>query len=161
MPSPAQVARMQKQRDSAIRSAQAARRKEAAAKDEVALAKKQKRQALALQARRWAMLLLLVALGVTGGLVIGGQLTRIVDPETKGVNKWVSRGQWFAFFAGLVMLVAARRVWMYVVAFLLLGIGGVKISDVSRMADLIPGDQGWENTIPEGKTKIVVVADES
>jgi predicted anti-sigma-YlaC factor YlaD len=161
MPSQAQVARIQKQRDSALKSAARARAKEKDAETKLADARKEKRAALRMQARRWALLLLLLALAIVGGLVVGGQLTRIVDPETKGMNKWVSRGQWLAFVAGLLMLVLAKRVWMYVVGFILLGIGGVKISDVSRMADLIPGDQTWENVIPPGKTKIVVVEDAS
>lgn len=108
MPSQAAIAKMQKDRNTALRSASKARADTKVAEASTKEAKADKRNALREQAKQFGLLLLLAALGVSGGLVIGGQLTRIVDPETKAPSKWVGRGQWLSFGAGLVMLVAAR-----------------------------------------------------
>lgn len=159
MPSQAQIRKLERERDSAKRSARKARDDKADAEVDLKKAKAAKREAVKEQWKAFFMLLLLSALSLTGGLVVGGQLTRIQDKETQSPSKWVSRGQWVAFILGLIVLVTARRGWHYVAAFLLLGIGGVKISDTSRMADLIPGTYAWEQQIPDGKTKIIVVED--
>ena len=160
MPSQAAIARMRTDRDTAMMSTRRARADKRAAEAKVKDVKKEKREALKKQAKQFAMLLLMSSLSLGAGLVIGGQLTRIKDPDSKKgePNKYVGWAQWGALLLGLLTLAYATKGWHTVVGFILLGVGGVKVADFSRQLDLIPGTYDWEEQIPEGPTVVKVVS---
>src|SRR5690606_15025957 len=93
-------------------------------------------------------LALVFVAAIASGAVVGGQLTRVTA-------KWGPRVQWGLLILGVVAIAASKgRVWLQVVGVGLVSAGGVKLSDLSRTRDWIPGENaGWENTIPPEGTE--------
>jgi len=142
MPARSEIARLQTDRNQALESARRERAKKKEAEQEAKEAKKTGRAAVRQQAAEYGILFAMSGLALTTGLIVGGQLTRV----TAGWGRWAER---ISLATGFLVLMVARTRWQYLLAFMLLGAGGVQISDFSRRRDLIPGDRDWENKLPK------------
>lgn len=153
MPAPTEIARLQQDRNQALDTARRERAKKKEAEQEAKDAKKTGRALMRQQAAEYGILFAMSGLALTTGLIVGGQLSRV----TAGWGRWAER---ISLATGFLVLMVARTRWQYLLAFMLLGAGGVQVSDFSRKRDLIPGDRDWENTLPttgEGEVRRVTV----
>lgn len=134
-------------RDQARMAAKRARDEKRAAKAETKLAKKEARQERKALVKEYGKLALVFGFAVAAGATVGGQLARIDRP-------WIGKLQALFVVLGLLTIALAKhRIWMQVAGISLISMGGVKLSDLSRTRDWIPGDNEWERPLPEPGTE--------
>lgn len=143
----AKILAVREERDAARLAAKKAREDARAAKAEQKLAKKEAAAERRALAKHYGKLALIFGAAVAAGATIGGQLTRVNRP-------WMGKVQAGLLLLGLALLIAAKqRQWMQVVGIAVISMGGVKLSDLSRTRDWIPGDNAWESPIPPAGTE--------
>lgn len=145
------------QRDAERAKARRAREDARVAKREKKAARLQARADRRALVKQYGKLALVFGAAVAAGATIGGQLTRVDRP-------WMGKVQAGLIVVGLLVIAMAKaRTWLQVAGITLISMGGVKLSDLSRSRDWIPGDNAWERPIPpagaEGYTIEVVPND--
>lgn len=145
--SEAKMLAVREERDAARTQAKRAREEKRLAKNKEKLAKKEKNAERRELVKQYGKLALVFGAAVAAGATVGGQLVRVDRP-------WMGKVQAGLILVGAVFIALAKgKQWMQVVGIFLISAGGVKLSDMSRARDWIPGDNEWERPIPPAGTE--------
>jgi hypothetical protein len=145
--SDAKMLAVRKERDTAVVNSRRAREDARVAKAEKKEIRKEARAKYKAMAREYGKLALIFGAAIAAGSVVGGQLTRVNKP-------WMGKAQASMLLVGLALIILAKgRMWMQVAGITIISMGGVKLSDLSRANNWIPGDADWEKPIPPAGTE--------